>query len=609
MRRFALIATLLLSTLPLLAQNLVTNGSFDSDISGWKATAGASISWVGFPQRSMEVTASGPCLENLMWSNGLPPGAYQKINYREGFYTWGFNWELDSSNPANETRLYVCVPMAEEGQYAITFVEKGLREYNGGIFQPLAQRLYGASNPGAYVVVSPCNPDGTRSTARFDNIQLTFERPACSIYSTPSVPLTGVVGKSIRFQSSISGTCTGAIQHYWDFGDFATSTSASPSHTYAAAGTFDWRHTMTSGEEVRHESGKIIVLSNGIPTADKFWKVFETEPDLSASPPNLGAVVYATPFAVGDPQFVDAAAGAAMEFAGMQALELLLRSSTPLPIQIIGAVAEALKLIDIFTDPTRIAPIGQNLAVVGSSVVRLDITPANDQLSTWVAIDFVGTRFLPVDLTQIGQPLMLEYQQQAGLSPNPIARVLLTAPDLARLANESKRITYIVVPKTPVSVSEIPNGGLRIFQTPVVNYKVSAKVGSLFGASTSFDVHTGAADLLTQIATVGSSQPASVTPPRPRGRKRAKVALQFEATPAKMVDETADGCTATIAALDAVTRASLATRTIPADGMQNVDLGDLPDRDWILEISAPCSRTVVVTFSFEEPQRARTVRR
>ena len=121
--------------------------------------------------------------------------------------------------------------------------------------------------------------------------------------------------------------------------------------------------------------------------------------------------------------------------------------------------------------------------MVGSSTVKLDITPSNDQLSTWVAIDFVGTRFLPVDLTQIGQPLELEYQQQAGLMPRPIVRVLLDAPDLARLANDSKKVTYIVVPKTPVSVAEIPNGGLRLFETPVVQYRVKAKVGSLFGAS------------------------------------------------------------------------------------------------------------------------------
>ena len=58
--------------------------------------------------------------------------------------------------------------------------------------------------------------------------------------SDPGGPYTGQVGQSVQFDGSGSWDPDGSIVSYlWNFGDGGTSTSVTPQHAYAAAGTYN----------------------------------------------------------------------------------------------------------------------------------------------------------------------------------------------------------------------------------------------------------------------------------------------------------------------------------------------------------------------------------
>jgi PKD repeat protein len=65
----------------------------------------------------------------------------------------------------------------------------------------------------------------------------------------PNGPYTGTSGTSVLFDGSLSEDSDGTIVSYaWDFGDGSTGTGATPSHTYAAAGTYNVSLTVTDND-------------------------------------------------------------------------------------------------------------------------------------------------------------------------------------------------------------------------------------------------------------------------------------------------------------------------------------------------------------------------
>ncbi len=63
---------------------------------------------------------------------------------------------------------------------------------------------------------------------------------------TATVPATGTAGAALDM-SAAATDLWGPVSVTWAFGDGATATGTSPSHTYAAAGTYDVRVTATDG--------------------------------------------------------------------------------------------------------------------------------------------------------------------------------------------------------------------------------------------------------------------------------------------------------------------------------------------------------------------------
>jgi len=90
----------------------------------------------------------------------------------------------------------------------------------------------------------------------------------------PNGPYTGTAGIAVTFDGSGSLDPDGSIVSYaWDFGDGTTGTGVSPSHTYAAAGTYDVSLTVTDDSGATNTNTTTATIDpgtggNASPTAD-----------------------------------------------------------------------------------------------------------------------------------------------------------------------------------------------------------------------------------------------------------------------------------------------------------------------------------------------------
>ena len=77
---------------------------------------------------------------------------------------------------------------------------------------------------------------------------------------------SGPVPLTVVFSSSGSADPEGgALRYRWSFGDGATSTAASPSHTYTAAGTYQPTLTVTDGDGLTGSASLVVTVGNTAP--------------------------------------------------------------------------------------------------------------------------------------------------------------------------------------------------------------------------------------------------------------------------------------------------------------------------------------------------------
>ena len=80
----------------------------------------------------------------------------------------------------------------------------------------------------------------------------------CTVSCSAAVAATGTVDGPVSFSgSAVLSDCAGAATYAWDFGDGATASGATTSHTYGGSGTYDWSLTVTAGGVVCSRSGTI----------------------------------------------------------------------------------------------------------------------------------------------------------------------------------------------------------------------------------------------------------------------------------------------------------------------------------------------------------------
>lgn len=92
--------------------------------------------------------------------------------------------------------------------------------------------------------------------------QDTNQKP--KINSISASPTTANINQSVNFSSSITNPDDDSLTYAWDFGDSQTSTSITPSHSYAQAGTYTVFLTVSDGTDT-HQATTTITVSSGSP--------------------------------------------------------------------------------------------------------------------------------------------------------------------------------------------------------------------------------------------------------------------------------------------------------------------------------------------------------
>ncbi len=98
------------------------------------------------------------------------------------------------------------------------------------------------------VMLNVTGPDGSNERVRTDYISVSAApvAPTAAFTATPTY-------LSVQFTNQSTGTAP--LTYAWDFGDGGSSTQASPSHTYATAGTYSVKLTVTGpggSDDVTH---------------------------------------------------------------------------------------------------------------------------------------------------------------------------------------------------------------------------------------------------------------------------------------------------------------------------------------------------------------------
>jgi hypothetical protein len=84
----------------------------------------------------------------------------------------------------------------------------------------------------------------------------------CTFTCSATAPGIGYAGQAVTFSASATTSfCTGSPAYLWSFGDGTTSTSRSPSHTYAAGGVKNWSLTVTVDGKTCSQNGSISVVT------------------------------------------------------------------------------------------------------------------------------------------------------------------------------------------------------------------------------------------------------------------------------------------------------------------------------------------------------------
>ncbi len=128
--------------------------------------------------------------------------------------------------------------------------------FGDGGSSTLASPSHTYTAAGTYTVsLTETGPDGANTLTRVGYIVVSEVAPVAQFVGTP---ISGVLPLAVSFTNQSTGTIT---SHAWTFGDGGTSSLASPSHTYAASGTYTVSLTETgpSGVNTRTRVGYIVV--------------------------------------------------------------------------------------------------------------------------------------------------------------------------------------------------------------------------------------------------------------------------------------------------------------------------------------------------------------
>jgi PKD repeat protein len=124
------------------------------------------------------------------------------------------------------------------------------------------------NDPGSYAVTLKVTDSAAKTAS---DTHLTIDvAGTCTIFCYSNVPASGTVGQSITFQGTAEwANCTGSPTYAWTFGDGQTSSTQSPTHTYAGPGTYDWVLTVSQDGQSCTKNGTLTIT--GAAAATTLW--------------------------------------------------------------------------------------------------------------------------------------------------------------------------------------------------------------------------------------------------------------------------------------------------------------------------------------------------
>lgn len=279
MRHFALAVTLLTAATAG-AQNLITNGTFDRDLSGWNINdvtarwdaADATQSGTSGSARVYPPNPLGPCVGQVTsyestdasFEKRLPRGLYQTFAVMPGVsYTINAMMRRNSDGDGSRyAHVWVCWTDADNHR---TFCQPTLGIYyatkddtwgqQGAIIPyPLTAPPFAAT---ATIALHACTEWFDPISFNFDDIILLPRSTLkANFLWSPTAPISGQI---LQFTDTSTGTPT---SWSWEFGDGSTSTVRSPTHTYASAGAYNAKLTVMNASGNSSATKQITVTAD-----------------------------------------------------------------------------------------------------------------------------------------------------------------------------------------------------------------------------------------------------------------------------------------------------------------------------------------------------------
>ena len=201
------------------------------------------------------------------------------------------------------------------------------------------------------------NPSHSYTTAGIYTAKLTVKNSSGSSYQTTSISATGsqpppVSAPAANFSLAPGGgqaplavqftnSSTGTVSSWaWDFGDSATRSNPSPSHTYTSPGSYTARLTVSNASGSSSKTASVTATSSALPTAN-----FSASPGSGQAP--LNGPVYQ--YLCRDRQLVGPgtlATGLPVRLR-VQAILSTIQAATPVKLTVANATGPAYKIASI----------------------------------------------------------------------------------------------------------------------------------------------------------------------------------------------------------------------------------------------------------------------
>jgi PKD repeat protein len=290
--RFALAILLVIVFISILFCPAVASAVVDVTLA-WDASSGADGYRLFYREEGQNYNYNSPGWEGTS-TTCIIPGLNESTTYH--FVVRAFNDNGESGN-SNEEHLYpsgtnqaptariTASPTSGEAPLSVSFNASGSTDPDGSIVSYSwnfgegtsgtgVTRGHTYNNSGNYTVSLTVTDDDGATDSASTVIQVTTppipnQAPTASFTATPS---SGNAPLSVSFNASASSDPDGTIVSYsWNFGDGATTTGVSRSHTYDSAGNYTATLTVTDDDGATDSSSRLIQV---------------TEPPASNLPPN-----------------------------------------------------------------------------------------------------------------------------------------------------------------------------------------------------------------------------------------------------------------------------------------------------------------------------------